>query len=76
MKYNEIRTRDGKEDDIVISGVDIHLEDMDGKNWWLGVYKGNKRTTFRISSKSEITVKTEANELDLKFIEQNISKQD
>ena len=45
-KYNEVRTRNGKEDDIVISNVDIHLEDMDGKNWWLGIYKGKKRTTF------------------------------
>ena len=70
-KYNEIRTRDGKEDDIVISNVDIHLEDMDGKNWWLGVYKGNKRTTFRIRSKSKITVETEDNELGSKLIEQN-----
>lgn len=70
-KYNETRTRNSKEDDIVISDADIHLEDMDGKNWWLGVYKGNKRTTFRIRSKSKITVKTEENELGLKFIEQN-----
>ncbi len=70
-KYNEVRTRNGKEDDIVISGVNIHLEDMDGKNWWLGVYKGNKRTTFRISSKSKIMVRIEEDELELKRIKQS-----
>ncbi len=70
-KYKEVRTRDGKEDDIVISGVDVHLEDMDGKNWWMGIYDGKKRTTFWISSKSRITVKLEENELGLELKEQN-----
>ena len=70
-KYNEIRTRDSKEDDIVIDDVSVHLEDMDGKSWWLGLYRGKKRATFWISSKSKIDVRLEENELKLKFIEQN-----
>lgn len=70
-KYNEVRTRNGKADDIVIDGVNIHLEDMDGKTWWLGVYRGKKRATFLIRSKSEISVKLEENDLGLKFKEQN-----
>lgn len=60
-----------KEDDIVIDDVNIHLEDMDGKNWWLGIYKDKKRATFWIRSKSKITVKLDENELGLKLIEQN-----
>lgn len=72
-KYNEVRARNGKADDIVIDGVNIHLEDMDGRNWWLGVYRGEKRATFWISSKSKITVRVEENELGLKSIEQNDS---
>ena len=72
-KYNEVRTRNGKADDIVIDGVNIHLEDMDGKNWWLGVYRGKKRATFWISSKSKISVRAEENELDLRVTEQNDS---
>lgn len=71
MKKDEIRTRNGKVDDIVIDQVDIHLEDMDGNNWWLGVYQGKKRATFWISSKSKITVRVEENELGLKLTEQN-----
>ncbi len=66
-KYNEVRTKMGKADDIVIDEVNIHLEDMDGKNWWLGVYKGKKRATFWIKSKSKIIVKLEEDELGLKL---------
>ncbi len=70
-KYNEVRTRNGKEDDIVIDGVNIHLEDMDGKNWWLGIYRGKKQATFWIRSKSKITIKVGENELGLRLKEQN-----
>lgn len=72
-KYNEVRTRNSKADDIVIDDVDIHLEDMDGKNWWLGIYRGKKLSTFWIRSKSKITVSIEENELNLGLIEQNDS---
>lgn len=70
-KYNEVRTINNRADDIVIDDVNIHLEDMDGKNWWLGIYRGKKRATFWISSKSKINVRTEENELGLESIEQN-----
>ena len=68
MKYNEIRLRKGKLDDIAID--DLHLEDMDGKNWWLGLYRGNKRISFWIRSKSKITVEIQENGLKSKIIEQ------
>lgn len=70
-KYNEVRTRNGKADDIVIDDVNIHLEDMDGKNWWLGVYRGKKRATFWIRSKNKINIRLEENELGLKFKNQS-----
>ncbi len=66
-KYNEVRTKNGKADDIVIDEVSIHLEDMDGKNWWLGVYRGKKRATFWIRSKGIISIKLEEDELGLKL---------
>lgn len=66
-KYNEIRTRNGRADDIVIDDVSIHLEDMDGKSWWLGIYRGKKCATFWIRSKSKIEVSLEENELGLKL---------
>jgi hypothetical protein len=54
-KYNEIRLDEkGNFDDIAI--YDLHLEDMTGKAWWLGYYKGDKRICFWISSKTKITV--------------------
>ena len=69
-KYNEIRLDDkDKEDDIVIDGVDIHLENMDDRCWWLGVYKGNKRNTFWICTKrGKITVRLDENELKSKIV--------
>lgn len=57
-------------DDIVISKGDMHLEDMEGKTWWLGFYKGSKRVTFWISSETEITVSMIENGLDLPMVEQ------
>ena len=81
MKYNEIRTRHGALDDIAID--DLHLEDMDGKNWWLGLYRKVKdkrfkggwkliRTSFWIRSKSKIVVEIQENELKSKLVEQEI----
>lgn len=69
-KYNEIRLRHGKVDDIVIDSVNIHLEDMTGKFWWLGVYNKKGRTTFHITSKSKITVEIIENGLESAVIEQ------
>jgi hypothetical protein len=68
---SEIRLRDGAPDDIVLDGGDLHLEDMDGKSWWLGFYRDGKRTTFRLRSKSKITVTVEENELGAALIEQD-----
>ena len=71
-KYNEIRLADGVPDDIVIEDVTIHLEDMDGKVWWLGASRGNgkncKRTSFWLRSKSKIHVEVQDNELKTKII--------
>ncbi|MGH2611565.1 MAG: hypothetical protein ACRDFB_00780 [Rhabdochlamydiaceae bacterium] len=72
MKYFEIRTRKGKLDDIALDDVAIHLEDMDGKLWWLGIYKKGtkKRLTFYIKSKSKITLEIVEQDLPVKFVEQ------
>lgn len=69
-KYNEVRLRHGIEDDIVLSDGDMHLEDMTGNFWWLGFYKNNKRITFRITSKSKISVRVEEDGLKIKKVEQ------
>lgn len=81
MKYNEIRLDESKSfDDIAIDN--LHLEDMNGKNWWLGIYrevkdkrfkKGIKymRTSFFITSKSKITVSLQDNQLNTKIIPWN-----
>ncbi len=69
----EIRLRKGKLDDIAIHA--LHLEDMDGKNWWLGIYRNGKRTTFWIRSKTRITVEVQEDELNCKLIEQEKSTQ-
>ena len=69
--YSEIRLRNGVPDDIVLDGGDLHLEDMDGKSWWLGFYRDGKRTTFRLHSKTKIAVTLEENELEAALIEQD-----
>ena len=67
MKFNEIRlNKKGEFDDIAID--DVHLEDMDGKSWWLGIYRGNKRISFWITSKSKIKVSLQANGLKTKIV--------
>ena len=66
MKLNEIRLDNkGNFDDIVID--DVHLENMDDKSWWLGIYRGNKRISFWISSKSKIKVSLQENEIKTKI---------
>ena len=65
--YNEIRLDNKKQlDDIVI--YDIHLERMADRFWWLGIYKGKKRTCFWIKSKSKIFVEVQDNELDTEIV--------
>lgn len=75
-KYFEIRTRKGRLDDLVFDDVDIHLEDMNGKTWWLGVYKKgtSKRLAFRIKSKSKITLQIQEQDLPVTWIEQEPEK--
>ena len=74
MKYNEIRLRNGKVDDVAID--DLRFEDMTGKVWWLGVYRKNgKRTTFYFRSKSKITVEVVENDLKSKLVEQEKTKE-
>ena len=67
-KYNEVRLRKGRVDDVAID--ELHLEDMTGDVWWIGIYRGNKRTTFYIESKSKITVTLIENGLKSKLVEQ------
>lgn len=37
------RNADGSLDEIVASGVTVHLEQMSEKSWWLGIDKGGYR---------------------------------
>ena len=69
-KYNEIRLdREQKNDDIVIDCDSIHLERMDNNFWWLGIYKGKKRTAFNIfATESGIDVELVENGLKSKII--------
>src|SRR4051812_45546990 len=73
-KWNEIRTRQRRLDDIVLDNGDLHLEDMQGNLWWLGFYRGDKRTSFSIRSKSEITVEMQDNDLKASLVEQGQRK--
>ena len=57
-------------DDIVLFDGDLHLEDQTGNFWWLGFYKGNKRITFHITSKTKIKVEVIENDLKVKKVEQ------
>lgn len=69
-KYNEIRLNEkGNLDDIAI--FNVHLERMDDKFWWLGIYRDGKklkRVTFHITSKSKIEVHLIENELNTKIV--------
>ena len=68
MKFNEIRlNKKGEFDDIAIDN--LHLEDMDGKTWWLGLYRKNKRICFWLSSKSKIKVTLQENGLKTKIVQ-------
>src|SRR5438093_1596896 len=42
---------------------------MQGNLWWLGFYRGDKRTSFYIRSKDTITVEIQDNDLQAKLIE-------
>lgn len=69
-KINELRLRKGRLDDIVLSGGDLHLEDMTGKMWWLGFTKGKKRVSFYIRSKTKIEVTIQDMEYIPEIVEQ------
>jgi hypothetical protein len=68
--YNELRTRHGKLDDIVVSEGDMQLEQMDELTWWLGFYKGKKRITFWIHASAPVAVTLIEDDLHLKRVEQ------
>lgn len=42
--FCEVRTdQDGILDEIVASGVDLHIERLSGNQWWVGIIKNGKR---------------------------------
>lgn len=44
MGYNEIRhNRDGALDEVCLENVNVHLEQMHERCWWLGLYRGDQR---------------------------------
>ena len=34
--------RDDDIDEIVLSGVDVHVEQMSDRCWWIGIYRGKE----------------------------------
>lgn len=48
-------------DEIVLSGVDVHIEQMDDRCWWIGLYRGHKPDSpywmgnFRADSRGRMT---------------------
>lgn len=63
MKDRIGRNEDESIDEIVISNVDLHIEQMGKKFWWMGIYKGDKRIAINIYSKKAITLYIDENEL-------------
>ena len=57
------RNEDGSLDEVVISGVDVHIEQMGKKFWWIGIYKGDKRMAIDAYSKKAVTLYIATNDL-------------
>lgn len=55
----------GRPDDIAVSCDMVHIERMDRGAWWVGIYRGEKRSTFWFSSMRAINAKLTENELGL-----------
>jgi hypothetical protein len=50
------RNPDGSIDEIVATGVDIHLEQMTKGGWYLNITSGDETTQLYLSSKKRISV--------------------
>ena len=76
--WNEIRlNEEGENDDIVIDGVNVHLEQMDNNLWWLGLYKGKKRICFYlVADQGGIKCELTENGLKTKIVEYSTLEED
>ena len=68
MKNRIGRNEDGSLDDIVVSNVDLHIEQMDKNFWWIGIYnskgKDKSRTMLlEFYSKKKIIATIQNNDL-------------
>jgi hypothetical protein len=50
----EIRYDDGKLDEIVATGCDLHLEQLSGNMWWMSVTAGGRTVHVNLSAKSQV----------------------
>lgn len=66
-KRRSVSDRIGRNEDgnieIVVSGVDLHIEQMGKKFWWIGIYKGDKRMALNIHSNKAVILYVAVNEL-------------
>ena len=65
MKNEIRRNEDGTIDEIVVSGVDLHIEQMDKGYWWMGIYsrENDKVLLLGFCSKKKIDLNIEYNAL-------------
>ena len=65
MKNEIRRSEDGTIDEIVVSNVDIHIEQMDDGYWWMGIYgkDNDKVLLLGFKSKKKIVLNIEYNAL-------------
>lgn len=59
MSIEVRRNPDGSLDEIVAVGASIHLEQMDGKCWWLCVTKGGEEVRLFLTSRRRIKANVE-----------------
>lgn len=49
--FCEVRTNDdGTLDEVVASGVDLHIEQLSANQWWMGITKDGKRQVVVFST--------------------------
>lgn len=55
----------GDIDEIVLHGVDVHIEQMDDRCWWIGMYRGDDRWAgnFSCDSRGRMTFSEQEDDL-------------
>lgn len=63
MKTKNINYDKDGVDDVVIEGDWFRLERMNDGTFWVAIYRGKKRVSFLVNSKTKIEVKVQDDEL-------------